>query len=54
MSLSPLFPHYGPLGSGPYYVSLAIPGAPSAISKSLGLRRNSLNARTVVMKLFAV
>ena len=37
MSLSPLFPHYGPLGSGPYYVSLAIPGAPSAISKSLGL-----------------
>jgi len=37
MSLSPLFPHYGPLGSGPYYVSLAIPGAPSEISKSLGL-----------------
>jgi hypothetical protein len=37
MSLSPLFPHYGPLGSGPYHVSLAIPGAPSAISKSLGL-----------------
>jgi len=37
MSLSPLFPHYGPLGSGPYYVSLAIPGAPSEISKSLNL-----------------
>ena len=37
MSLSPLFPHYGPLGSGPYYVSLAIPGAPSEISKSLDL-----------------
>jgi hypothetical protein len=37
MSLSPLFPHYGPLGSGPYYVSLAIPGAPSEISKSLDM-----------------
>lgn len=37
MSLSPLFPHYGPLGSGPYHVSLAIPGAPSTISKSLNM-----------------
>jgi len=37
MSLSPLFPHYGPLGSGPYYVSLAIPGATSEISKSIGM-----------------
>lgn len=41
MSLSPLFPHYGPLGSGPYYVSLAIPGAPSEISKSLDMNTST-------------
>ena len=41
MSLSPLFPHYGSLGTGPYYVSLAIPGLPSKISKSIGLTSSS-------------
>ena len=41
MSLSPLFPHYGSLGTGPYYVSLAIPGLPSKISKSIGLESSS-------------
>ena len=41
MSLSPLFPYYGPLGSGNYNVSLAFFGPLSEASKSIGLNSST-------------
>ena len=41
MSLSPLYPYYGPLGSGNYNVSLAFFGPLSEASKSIGLNSST-------------
>jgi hypothetical protein len=41
MPLSPLYPYYGPLGSGNYNVSLAFFGPISEVSKSIGLNSST-------------
>ncbi len=57
MGLSSQFPYYGPLGSGNYNVSLAIPGPLSKISKSYGFNSSSTGValpNTDFLKEFAV
>lgn len=57
MGLSSQFPYYGPLGSGNYNVSLAIPGPLSKISKFYGFKASSTGValpNTDFLKEFAV